>query len=347
VDTVARARAGLAGLASGTAAKPRGILFFCGPSGVGKTLLAKKLAEFLFGNADAFTRFDMSEFMEPHTVHDLIGAPPSFVGYEAGGRLTNAVMQKPFSVLLFDEIEKAHPRVLDVFLQILDDGRLTDGLGQTAFFSETIIIFTSNIGTRTWSSTGKDIAEVEAARLRMLRDELTEAYDQLDDLQEEKGEAEGEAGSASSESELGAEIERLRGEIQLHFIESVESYFAEEISRPELLNRIGANIVPFNYLDDPQVKRRITHSHLERMKREFGNGHQDVGWTLEYTPEVIDWIVSNNRDLTSHGGRGITQALDTIVSPLTGHVLQEEEAHRTNRTFHVTIQDEELSLYVA
>lgn len=161
IDVLLMARSGLAGISSGNTAKPRGVLFFAGPTGVGKTFLAKKLAKFLFDSEDAFIRFDMSEYKEEHTVSKLIGSPPGYIGHERGGTLTNAVKEKPFSVILFDEIEKAHPKIMDVFLQILDDGRLTDSRGQTVFFTESIIIFTSNIGTRTVDSQNRQIDEKE------------------------------------------------------------------------------------------------------------------------------------------------------------------------------------------
>lgn len=142
-----RAYTGLSGLQHSVKAKtPKGALFFVGPTGVGKTELAKTLAEFLFGDEDACIRFDMSEFNHEHADQRLVGAPPGYVGYEQGGQLTNAVKSRPFSLLLFDEIEKAHPRILDKFLQILEDGRLTDGKGETISFSDTFIVFTSNIG---------------------------------------------------------------------------------------------------------------------------------------------------------------------------------------------------------
>ena len=141
-NAVRRARAGLQ-----DPNRPIGSFIFLGPTGVGKTHLAKCLAEFLFDDPNAMVRIDMSEYMEKHSVARLIGAPPGYVGYEEGGQLTEAVRRRPYSVVLFDEVEKAHPEVLDVLLQILDDGRLTDGKGRTVDFRNTIIIMTSNLGS--------------------------------------------------------------------------------------------------------------------------------------------------------------------------------------------------------
>ena len=142
-DAVRRNRAGL-----GEPSRPIGSFLFLGPTGVGKTELCKALAEFLFNTEDAMVRIDMSEFMEQHGVARLIGAPPGYVGYEEGGRLTEAVRRRPYCVVLFDEMEKAHPDVSNILLQVLDDGRLTDGHGRTVDFTNTIIVMTSNIGSQ-------------------------------------------------------------------------------------------------------------------------------------------------------------------------------------------------------
>jgi len=128
--------------------RPSGSFIFLGPSGVGKTETAKALAEFLFGDEDSLIQIDMSEYMEKHTVSRLIGSPPGYVGYDEGGQLTEAVRRKPFSIVLLDEVEKAHPDVFNTLLQILEDGRLTDAQGRTVDFKNTIIIMTSNLGTK-------------------------------------------------------------------------------------------------------------------------------------------------------------------------------------------------------
>ena len=141
-DAVRRSRAGVA-----NPDQPTGSFLFLGPTGVGKTELAKALAELLFDDEKALVRIDMSEYGEKHSVARLVGAPPGYIGYEQGGQLTEAVRRRPYSVILMDEVEKAHPEVFDLLLQVLDDGRLTDGQGRTVDFRNTILILTSNLGS--------------------------------------------------------------------------------------------------------------------------------------------------------------------------------------------------------
>lgn len=178
-DAIRRSRAGI-----GDQRRPIGSFLFLGPTGVGKTELAKSLASSLFDDERAITRIDMSEYMEKHTVSRLIGSPPGYVGYEQGGQLTEAVRRRPYSIILFDEIEKAHPDVFNVLLQVLDDGRLTDGQGRTVNFSNTVIIMTSNIGSQyiqEWD--GSDYGALEST----LQKELTmhfrpEFINRIDDI---------------------------------------------------------------------------------------------------------------------------------------------------------------------
>jgi ATP-dependent Clp protease ATP-binding subunit ClpB len=158
-NAIRRSRAGLS-----DPNRPTGSFLFLGPTGVGKTELCKALAGFLFDSEDHLVRIDMSEFMEKHSVARLIGAPPGYVGYEEGGYLTEAVRRKPYSVLLLDEVEKAHPDVFNVLLQVLDDGRLTDGQGRTVDFKNTVIVMTSNIGSHLIQSmVGQDSEDIKEA----------------------------------------------------------------------------------------------------------------------------------------------------------------------------------------
>jgi len=176
-NAVRRARSGLQ-----DSARPIGSFIFLGPTGVGKTELARTLAEFIFDTEQAIIRMDMSEYMERHAVARLIGAPPGYVGYEEGGYLTEAVRRKPYSVILFDEIEKAHPDVFNILLQILDDGRLTDGKGRTVDFRNTIIIMTSNIGTDLIQEI-KDPEEIEHKMMDSLRVHFKpEFLNRIDDM---------------------------------------------------------------------------------------------------------------------------------------------------------------------
>jgi ATP-dependent Clp protease ATP-binding subunit ClpB len=178
-DAVRRSRAGLS-----DPKRPIGSFLFVGPTGVGKTELARTLAAFLFDDEHAMVRLDMSEYMEKHAVARMIGAPPGYVGYEEGGRLTEAVRRHPYSVVLFDEIEKAHPDVFNVLLQVLDDGRLTDGKGRVVSFKNTVILMTSNLGSEWIAESGalpeEEIqAKIEEALRRHFRPEF---FNRIDDV---------------------------------------------------------------------------------------------------------------------------------------------------------------------
>jgi ATP-dependent Clp protease ATP-binding subunit ClpB len=165
-NAVRRARSGLS-----DPNRPVGSFIFLGPTGVGKTELARALAEFLFDDEQALIRLDMSEYQEKHTVARMLGAPPGYIGYDEGGQLTEAVRRRPYSVILFDEIEKAHPDVFNVLLQILDDGRLTDGQGRTIDFRNTVLIMTSNLGSQAIQEmSGQDFEKVRNAVMAVLHD---------------------------------------------------------------------------------------------------------------------------------------------------------------------------------
>ncbi|MFE3205729.1 AAA family ATPase [Embleya sp. NPDC059237] len=270
LDIIVRSVMGLSGAqTSSVAARPRGTLFFAGPTGVGKTELAKALTELIFGDESAYIRFDMSEFAAEHAAERLIGAPPGYVGHDAGGELTNAVRERPFSLILFDEIEKAHPRILDKFLQILDDGRLTDGTGSTVYFSEAVLVFTSNLG--------------------MTR-------------QDERG-----------RSVIVATPETSRDELVSVVTSGIRQHITEVLNRPELLNRLGDNIVVFNFVGraaaeeifDLQV-RRIT----DLVEKEL---HVRVEIAADVR-EVLRAVATADLSL---GGRGIGSLLETaLVNPL-------------------------------
>jgi ATP-dependent Clp protease ATP-binding subunit ClpB len=178
-NAIRRSRAGLS-----DPKRPNGSFLFLGPTGVGKTELSKALAEFLFDTEDSLVRIDMSEFMEKHSVARMIGAPPGYVGYEEGGYLTEAVRRRPYSVILLDEIEKAHPDVFNVLLQVLDDGRLTDGQGRTVDFRNTVVIMTSNLGSQTIQEmAGKDYGRMKAAVLENVSDHFRpEFVNRIDEI---------------------------------------------------------------------------------------------------------------------------------------------------------------------
>lgn len=266
LDIIKRAITGIG--ASKRGGRPRGVAFLAGPTGVGKTELAKTITSLLFGDESAYIRFDMSEFSAEHSDQRLIGAPPGYVGYDVGGELTNAVREKPFSVILFDEIEKAHPRILDKFLQVLDEGVLTSGRGDRVYFSEAFIIFTSNLGVYRTDINGNRVPNV-------------------------------------SPNEPAEEIAlKIRAEIERHF--------KVVLNRPEILNRIGENIIVFDFIR-PTTAQEIFAEMVVTVMRDV----EQSGIHVELTSEVWNQLAALCLGDLSNGGRGIRNQVEShLVNPL-------------------------------
>ncbi|SKA28387.1 AAA family ATPase [Novilysobacter spongiicola] len=266
LDIVKRAMTGVGASRKGN--RPRGVAFLAGPTGVGKTELAKTVTSLLFGDDTAYIRFDMSEFSAEHSDQRLIGAPPGYVGYDVGGELTNAIREKPFSVVLFDEIEKAHPRILDKFLQILDDGVLTSGRGDRVYFSEALIVFTSNLGIYRQDENGDRVANVMPV-------------DPFETVQRK----------------VASEIER---------------HFKLVLNRPEILNRIGENIIVFDFIREDvavQIFEQMVDATLDDLREQ------------QLQVELAESARGSLRELClsdlSNGGRGIRNQLEAyLINPL-------------------------------
>jgi len=266
LDLVKRAMTGVGSQRKGS--RPRGIAFLAGPTGVGKTELAKTVTSLLFGDESAYIRFDMSEFSAEHADQRLIGAPPGYVGYDVGGELTNAIRERPFSVVLFDEIEKAHPRILDKFLQILDDGVLTSGRGDRVYFSEALIIFTSNLGIFRQDETGERVANVQPG-------------DEFETIQK-----------------------RVLSEIQRHF--------KLVLNRPEILNRIGENIIVFDF-----IRGDVANEIFDQMIRAVLDDIASQGVTVEFEDESLAALKERCLSDLSNGGRGIRNQIEAhLINPL-------------------------------
>lgn len=277
LDVIKRAMTGMAGLQSSSASRPKGVLFFAGPTGTGKTETAKTLAQLLFGDERSCIRFDMSEYGQPHSDQKLLGAPPGYVGYEAGGQLTNAVKDNPFSILLFDEIEKAHPSILDKFLQILEDGRMTDGQGNTVYFSETVIIFTSNLGIYGFDSNGK----------RTLRVTAQMPYE----------------------------------EVQRVVRRGVEDYFKLQLGRPEILNRIGENIVVFDFIRE-DVAEEILKGQILKITQNL-QSEKDIQIIL--SDAAMETLKNKANSNLENGGRGIGNIVESLlIDPLARYLFDHE-----------------------
>ena len=249
--------------------RPKGVLFFAGPTGVGKTELAKAITELVFGSPTNYIRFDMSEFGHEHADQRLVGSPPGYVGYEVGGELTNAVKQNPFSVILFDEVEKAHPKILDMFLQILDDGRLTSGSGETVYFSESLIIFTSNLGV----------------------------YEQMPD--------------GTKRQNVTPDMPYEDVEVKIN--NAIDDFFRYKINRPEILNRIGKNIIVFDFIRNDTAEK-ILDKMLANVIYKLKDSH-NIDLTLSEAARKT--LMSEAAKDLSMGGRGVGNTIeDVLINPL-------------------------------
>ncbi|MBN2824686.1 MAG: ATP-dependent Clp protease ATP-binding subunit [Campylobacterales bacterium] len=262
---------------SKNSSRPKGVLFFAGATGVGKTELAKSITGLIFGSETNYIRFDMSEFSAAHADQRLLGAPPGYVGYEMGGELTNAIKQNPFSVILFDEIEKANPKILDIFLQILDDGRLTSGRGETVYFSEALIIFTSNLGIYDVTPSGEKVQKVN----------FNMSYEQMSQT----------------------------------IIDSIEEFFKYRLQRAEILNRIGKNIIVFDF-----IRKESAVEIFDKMVTTlFENIKENYDITVKMTKEAKEKLANLATEDLSMGGRGVGNELEEIlVNPLSSLIFEME-----------------------
>ncbi len=288
-NAVRRSRAGL-----GDPSKPIGSFLFLGPTGVGKTETCKALAEFLFDTEDALVRIDMSEYMEKHAVSRLIGAPPGYVGYEEGGALTEAVRRRPYAVILLDEVEKAHPDVFNVLLQLLDDGRLTDGQGRTVDFKNTIVVMTSNIGSQKileMAERGSEDWEIEAAVRDLIR-----------------------RGPGADLDAQGLKPDLESGK----FNANLNVGMREQFFRPELLNRID-EVVVFH-----QLKKDVLDGIAEIMLQGLRQRLKERDIVLEMTDAAKAQLISEGYD-PAYGARPLARTIQKrIENPLASRILSGE-----------------------
>ena len=284
VTSVSQAvRRGRAGLKS--AVRPIGSFVFLGPTGVGKTELAKALADILFGSEELMIRFDMTEYMQKHEVAKLLGAPPGYVGYEEGGKLTEQVRRKPYSVVLFDEVEKAHPDIFNILLQILDDGRLTDNRGHIVSFKNTVVICTSNIGTK------------------LIQDEM------LKDQVKRPASAKASAGKQKSKEEDEKDLNKFKGIKDKVMIELTKFF------KPELINRFDEVIVfePLRFQDMIEIVKLQLKGIVKLIEA------QDMGFA--HTDEVVGEIVKAGFD-PIYGARPLRRAIQRLIeNPISNLII--------------------------
>ena len=310
-DAVRRSRAGLQ-----SEKRPIGSFLFLGTTGVGKTELAKALAEFLFDDENMMTRIDMSEYQERFAATRLVGAPPGYVGYEEGGQLTEAVRRKPYSVVLFDEIEKAHPDVFNILLQVLDDGRLTDGKGRTVNFKNTILIMTSNVGSdiiQDYMSKMKDVTPVK------LNDE------------DASNAAFGSAAGQSNDAALMQKLDEAHNEQLLDECKEKVLALMKRTVRPEFLNRID-EIIMFRPLGKEEI-RGILQLQISQAEKLL----ESQGIKLDFTEKALNYLAEKGFDI-AYGARPIKRLLQKEVINAIAKALISGKVSRGS-TIHVDYLD--------
>ena len=314
-DAVRRSRAGLQ-----NEKRPIGSFLFMGTTGVGKTELAKALAEFLFNDENMMTRIDMSEYQERHSVSRLVGAPPGYVGYDEGGQLTEAVRRKPYSVVLLDEIEKAHPDVFNILLQVLDDGRLTDNKGRTVDFKNTILIMTSNVG-----------ADIIQSYMEKISPLPTVGRNDNESVGRNDNESVGRNDKLESSSVISSEVEKSVKDKLLSDCRGEVLEVLKRTVRPEFLNRID-EVIMFEPLSQSDIR-----DILRMQMRDLQEKLSENGVTLEFTTEFEDYMSTKGYE-PAYGARPIKRLMQKELvnllakSILDGHV-------RRDSAITVTIHD--------
>lgn len=270
--------------------RPIGSFLFLGPTGVGKTELSKALAEVLFGDENAMIRLDMSEFMEPHSVSKLIGAPPGYVGFDDGGQLTEKIRRKPYSVVLFDEIEKAHPDVMNMLLQILEDGRLTDSQGRTVNFKNTVIIMTSNLGARLITDRKQLGFSNQGTASEKAKGETNNISDKAKSSKDLKE-------NSVNDEKSKKEYEEIKKEVMAELKKEL---------RPEFINRID-EIIVFHKLNDNDINQII-----DIMLKEVVNRLKEQKYDVEFEPDVKEMIAKEGID-KNFGARPLRRTIQNLV----------------------------------
>ena len=282
---------------------PRVILFLAGPTGTGKTEICKQIAESIFGSEDRIVRFDMSEYGQEESDQKLFGAPPGYVGYEEGGKLTNAIKKEPFSLVLFDEIEKAHNSILDKFLQILGDGRLTDGKGETVRFTDCIIAITSNAGVLAFKD--MDQQDIDELMNGDVKPEGTMDMKRVAELEKE-----------------GLNPDEIYEKVKEHLRYNVKSYFHCKLKRPELYGRIEDSIVYYNYIGKEAVGKIVKKKIEDVIKA--AKEEMNIAEVI-CTEQVENAIIKHCQDckIRSLGARGILKTTGKLFTGSLSNILSD------------------------